>query len=335
MFNSRVLEVAIGLIFCFGAVSLIVSSVNEAIASMLKLRGRTLLKGIGQILNTGDNDNLLLALYNHAAINPHTYGDAKTVKELGHMPSYIDSKNFAVALTDILQNSHPGQDLAEAIGKLPDGQVKAELNRMYSRANGAIEQFEGQLEQWFNNGMDRLSGSYKRKSQVFTVAIAFCVAALFNIDFFHLFSSLWSNPTLAQGITADSGKNANTLALQMSLLAPPKLPGTSDAANKDAASDAIPHAANALPVGWTDARIAQFRSGWYIMLAGWVVTALTALFGAPFWFDLLQRAVNLRGAGPKNSITSSSTSSTTSSATSSTTSSTTSRTTSPEPPRAG
>jgi hypothetical protein len=32
---------------------------------------------------------------------------------------------------------------------------------------------------------------------------------------------------------------------------------------------------------------------------GWLVTAAAALFGAPFWFDLLQRLVNLRGTGTK------------------------------------
>jgi hypothetical protein len=30
-----------------------------------------------------------------------------------------------------------------------------------------------------------------------------------------------------------------------------------------------------------------------------MVTASTTLFGAPFWFDLLQRAVQMRGTGSK------------------------------------
>ena len=32
-----------------------------------------------------------------------------------------------------------------------------------------------------------------------------------------------------------------------------------------------------------------------LMTMGWMVTALSTLFGAPFWFDLLQKATNLRG----------------------------------------
>jgi len=33
--------------------------------------------------------------------------------------------------------------------------------------------------------------------------------------------------------------------------------------------------------------------------AGWLLTALAGMLGAPFWFELLQRLVNLRGVGPK------------------------------------
>ena len=36
-----------------------------------------------------------------------------------------------------------------------------------------------------------------------------------------------------------------------------------------------------------------------LQVAGWLITAGTTLFGAPFWFDLLQRAVQLRGTGAK------------------------------------
>ena len=38
MFNSPVLEVAIGLVFCYASVALMVSSVTEAISSALRLR---------------------------------------------------------------------------------------------------------------------------------------------------------------------------------------------------------------------------------------------------------------------------------------------------------
>jgi hypothetical protein len=31
---------------------------------------------------------------------------------------------------------------------------------------------------------------------------------------------------------------------------------------------------------------------------GWLITAVATLFGAPFWFDALERVVRLKGSGP-------------------------------------
>jgi hypothetical protein len=31
---------------------------------------------------------------------------------------------------------------------------------------------------------------------------------------------------------------------------------------------------------------------------GWLITAFAALFGAPFWFDVLQSVIRLKGSGP-------------------------------------
>jgi len=38
---------------------------------------------------------------------------------------------------------------------------------------------------------------------------------------------------------------------------------------------------------------------WFLKILGWLITALAISFGAPFWFDLLNRLVDLRGSGKK------------------------------------
>ncbi len=49
-----------------------------------------------------------------------------------------------------------------------------------------------------------------------------------------------------------------------------------------------------LPIGWTeDAR----PSTWYGAIAGWMLTAVAIVMGAPFWFDLLGRVARLRSTG--------------------------------------
>jgi len=39
--------------------------------------------------------------------------------------------------------------------------------------------------------------------------------------------------------------------------------------------------------------------GLLLSIAGWLITALMDSFRAPFWFDLLKRLMNVRGAGAK------------------------------------
>ena len=54
-----------------------------------------------------------------------------------------------------------------------------------------------------------------------------------------------------------------------------------------------------LPIGWSETEIKNLKS-WngFEMLAGWFITAAATLFGAPFWFDMLQQFVRLKGSGP-------------------------------------
>jgi hypothetical protein len=43
----------------------------------------------------------------------------------------------------------------------------------------------------------------------------------------------------------------------------------------------------------------QAAGNWALKIIGWLITALAVAMGAPFWFDLLSRLINVRGSGPK------------------------------------
>jgi hypothetical protein len=74
MFNSVILDVAIGLTLSFLAVSLAASAIAEAISSVMEWREKTLLEGIKALLNDQDFNGIALQLYNHALVNPLTSG---------------------------------------------------------------------------------------------------------------------------------------------------------------------------------------------------------------------------------------------------------------------
>ena len=273
MFNSTVLEVAVGLVFCYCAVSLIVSSINEAIASALSLRASTLLAGIKALLNDPTFEGLARDIYNHASVNPRDPGGARHESELGNKPSYIPSLHFANALIDVLQRSPAAAaQLDQTIAAIQDPQLRQLLQGMYARAAGDLDKFRAELAAWFDNGMERVAGQYKRRSQLICFVIALAIAALFNIDSFHLFRTLWEHPALALAIAAPSAADATEALRSLQML----------------------------PIGWQSFPPALGSRWEYLALfGGWLVTASTALFGAPFWFDLLQNITQLRGTGKK------------------------------------
>lgn len=279
MLGSTVLEVAIGLIFCYATVALIVSSLQEALASALRLRARGLLAGIKTMLNDPHFDALARAVYAHALVNPLDDGHVLDQHKLRATPSYIASRDFATALADSIATV-PGEParFGHDVDAIADPQLRRMLQALYRRANGDMAVFQTLVAQWFDTTMERVSGAYKRRALFISVALTMLVAAVFNIDSIHLFSTLWNHAALATQV-ADSARAA--------LAAAPDADGAHAIASLCA-----------LPIGWCSVPpVASGEFGWRV--AGWAITAATGLFGAQVWFDVLQRVVSLRGTGAR------------------------------------
>jgi hypothetical protein len=271
MLGSTVLEVAIGLTFCYATVALIVSTVQEGLASAFRLRANTLLSGIQTMLNDPQFNALARELYRHPLVNPHGDADASDRRALGSKPSYIEPAYFALALTDVISNVKGNYaDLGRNIDALPDPQVRRALQVLYQYADGDLHRFQTALAGWFDSAMERVSGAYKRRSMLVSLLLSMLVAIMFNIDSIHLFRVLWQEPALAAKLGT--------------------MPGALDKATLDALWT--------LPIGWTS--FPPTLNGEFLLrVAGWVITASTAMFGAPFWFDALQRLIQMRGTGAR------------------------------------
>ena len=279
MFGSTILDVALGLIFSFLMISLVTSAVTETIASALLWRANTLLDGVKELLNDQHFTGLALQIYNHAAVNARSNGAALSQSELTAKPSYIDSKQFADALLDVAQLA-PGTTVPNLQAKIDksvtDPQLNKLLNGIVTRTGGNINRVRDEIAAWFDSGMDRVSGVYKRKTQVWGFCISLLLAIVLNVDTVKIAQALWTQPMIMKGFT------------------PP--------ASGETAQQAIDALQNiGIPFGWNKEALAYFQSGpnWIYILVGWLITAVATLFGAPFWFDALQKIVQLRGAGSK------------------------------------
>jgi hypothetical protein len=102
MLNSSILDIAMGMVFLFVLISLLCSTINEMVAQFLCMRAKNLEAGLTNLLQSGAGNKLVSDLYNHPLING--------LSKAGHKPSYIPSKNFTLALMDIMSGS---------MGKIP------------------------------------------------------------------------------------------------------------------------------------------------------------------------------------------------------------------------
>ncbi len=262
MFGSTVLEVAAGLTFCYATVALIVSTLQEALASVMRLRARTLLVGVKSMLGDPNFTALARVLYAHSLVSPRA-GNG--------IPSYIAPRNFAIALVESLQGlSGNALELRQQIDALHDPQLRRALQGIYQRAEGDLARMESGIAQWFDTAMERVSVAYKRRSMAISLLLSLLLAVLFNIDSIHLFQSLWQHPALAAQLAS--------------------VPQTMDAATIDMLFE--------LPIGWHSFP-PQIDHTFAIKLGGWLITASTTLFGAPFWFNLMQKTMRLRDTGAK------------------------------------
>src|SRR3984957_3713151 len=275
MLNSTILDVAIGLVFTFLAMRLAISAIVEAVASAVKWRSAMLLQGVKDLLNDASFKGLALEVYNHTLVNPMDSGTALAEADLKHLPSYIEPSQFAGALMDVLTI---GQNLTGDIkqritAKVTDLQLRSFLTGLVDRTGGDPVKFQSGLAEWFENAMNRLSGTYKRKTQIWTFAIALAMAGSMNVSSIHIGRELWLKPMLARTISSNPNLKPIDAFAQLETLG--------------------------VPVGWTAQRLNELRSltGLEVLL-GWLVTAAATLFGAPFWFDALEKLGRVKGTGP-------------------------------------
>jgi hypothetical protein len=303
------LEVAIGLIFVFLLVSIICSAIREGIEARLKTRAAYLERGIRELLHDAAGKGLARTLYEHPLISSlysekYTPGEraagspALLAKGTG-LPSYIPARSFATALMDIAARgvdpalgSDPRtpvmslESVRANIINLECEPVQRVMLTAIDTAHGNLDHARLNIEAWFDSGMDRVSGWYKRSTQWIIFWIALFVAVALNVNTITIVDFLYRDDTARAAIVAlAEAASADTAFI------------TRNYAEARQELDALN-----LPIGWASGWGAPRQpSGWLDVwngllgpLFGWLLTALAATMGAPFWFDLLNKVMVIR-----------------------------------------
>jgi hypothetical protein len=213
----------------------------------------------------------------------------------------------ALAIGRALAAEYPDPlgNIQRAIEKLPGGHTKESLFVLLDKtkretalvanqiatAQHQAERLQANVEQWFNDAMDRVGGWYKRWTQKILLVIALIVVFAANADTF----------TLANRFMRDN-------ALRASIVSAAEQTIQNNAANPAARQNLLEDAKKLnLPLGWMCAEGDPYKcdqvpsasdiGGWLLKVIGLLISAFAVSMGAPFWFDTLSKFVNLRGAG--------------------------------------
>jgi len=177
------------------------------------------------------------------------------------------------------------------------------------------------MESWFNNSMDRVSGVFKRYTQVLAISLGVILSLLLNVDTISVAQYLWREPAVRQVLVAQASRLQPTdtqsgitpqetvqqFTEQFGGLNLPigwdlKKYGAIALYNSDCQLFPRPGQFFGIPVFLSNLCVTQSHStdstNIVVKLFGILITAGATAQGAPFWFDMLKKLVNLRGTGP-------------------------------------
>jgi|GEM_PF-3450681 len=309
---SPFLDFLIAFVYVLALCSTVMSLCYEMISYWLKTRATFLHKVLEDVLNdTLANDiNFANLIYDFPVID--FTKKMRTVK-----PMYISSSNFAKSLVhaynDFFAKQHlivppnggakvvdpalpttPAALFEVAVKQLKDSKLKTLLETFINSAGGDYDKLLKNVETWYNDYMDRVTGWFKVRSQKRMIFVALPLAIIFNLNFLNIGRKLFTDKTqtavlvnMAENWKPVSGDTVITTANDFQKAMQLKTQ-TIDSIQK----------AN-VPMWWAQSDVNEFRTRWWWCILGWLLMAVAMVMGAPFWYDLLNKFVNMRKAGMK------------------------------------
>ena len=192
------------------------------------------------------------------------------------------------------------------------------LRTLIADAGDDVNKVKANVQEWFDGSMDRVAGWYKRRAQFVLLLIGATLAVGVNVDTLAIVHTLSNDAAVRSAVVAA----AETHARENPREDAPASPQGSEIEN-DVKEVTSQLAELGLPVGWRfydpdvddgidatkkrnhliEQRVwprlssswpADWRSQAGSHLLGWILTAFAVSFGAPFWFDLLNKIMVVR-----------------------------------------
>ena len=209
-------------------------------------------------------------------------GEEVVKKEIDELTEKLDYlKNELFQRTN---KEHPWEIEGLSIG----AETKYQLKNLWLQAANDKEKFRALIENWYEDQMDRVTGWYKRKLTFLTFIVGFAIAAMFNVDTIRLTTELVNNDEIRTLLVEEAKSYMATNSNGTT---------TESAANQKDYLDSLntEMAKYNYVLGVERKENLTFWQKLYVGL-GWVITAFAISLGAPFWFDLLNKLMQVRNS---------------------------------------
>ncbi|UUY09357.1 hypothetical protein LRS11_04800 [Pseudomonas sp. J452] len=305
------LDVLIGLITLYLVYGLACTAIVEAVAAKLSWRGKQLRNALDELLagQLEADGNAADAFFMHPLIQSLSKGQ-------NSLPSYISAPAFARTVRALLDPTGTAQSLQTLIDQLPgsddSNRIKGLLRALAMDTQNDAVAFGKALESQFDLVMERATGWFKKNTQTLSLVAAAALVLATNFDTIAVVNRLTldeqaravlikaaeqqlsANPP-ANDATAQPATNTGTaqnLAAQ---------PAAQPLEGKEL--QLIIDLGQTLGLGWRSSdkskKQPEKSDNWQTHLSklvGLAISILAVSLGAPFWFDMLQRVMQLRSS---------------------------------------
>lgn len=322
---SKILEILIATALVYFLFSTLVSLIFEWYSYKTQKRGRFLYETILKLLNDPVNKSYGATLYSQHSIN-------QLKKNKDSYPQYISSSMFADALIDIIGSQSetvqftnvfdskksknlvkvtmiekrfedPYERFRQGIDQMKYSALKSQLRSFHEKTKDYPE-LKKIIIEWFDDYMARVSGWYKTKTKRALFYISLLISLSFNVDSITLIQKINSDNDFRKELV----KQAETKIMEKKLnnikINSVTISEIDKTYLKQADSILKEIENNNIPIGYnSDFKKLHWSNNYLkvMWIFGILISSFALSFGAPFWFEVMVKAINIRRAGIKPS----------------------------------
>ncbi len=290
------IELIISVVLTIALVSTVVSFLVEWLNGLLNERGKMLEQAIGNVLhpsiNIGCQNSGMMAAENTLFHKFYHHPLIEALKERPtRQPSYIPPEIFAQTLIQVVAGEAKGpgtvyQRFAKAIWAKDNDPVMPKNVRMLLKSfldqSSDLSSLSAIITRWYDGYTQRLGGWFKRRMRLRLFIVSLILCTVFRIDLIAIVKNYYFSP--------DRKAVAVELADQI-------VRTGSDSLSLTNAVERL-NQLKPMPLGWEFSTSESLTVYAYTALGIVLMAALTS-FGAPFWFEVLVKLVNIRSTGVK------------------------------------